>query len=153
QGDVRRERYLVAQAVRHVGQVAQGGRVMAFEDVGVEVLPLAATDRGEEVVEVVAAPRAATVLDLGKRLRFATALGVELAARDRAGLEVQGVADALALVLLARQPADLEDQQRLAVVEDGDLRAGGLALVLEADPAAQAERAPGQGRAGDGPAG
>src|SRR5205085_8205038 len=53
---------------------------------------------------------------------------------------------------LAGQAADFEDQLRLTVIEDGDLGAGRLALVLEADAAAEADDALGQRGAGDGPA-
>ena len=46
------ERLRLAEPVRDVGQVAEGAGVVAFEDVGVEVVGLAAADGGDEVAEV-----------------------------------------------------------------------------------------------------
>ena len=71
------ERDLVAQPVRDIGQVAERGRVVAFEDVGVEVLDLAAADGGDEVGEVpVARPALSVDLDeVGERLGLVLPLG------------------------------------------------------------------------------
>jgi hypothetical protein len=53
---------------------------------------------------------------------------------------VQDVVDILGIrVRLALEPADFENQLRFAEVHDRHLGAGGFALVLEADPAAEAD--------------
>ena len=115
---------------------------MPFEDVGVEVLDLAAADGGDEVAEVAVA-RPALGLELARRSAAAPALslplGIELVAGDRALFEVDDVADLLAVVVVGLQAADLEDQLRVAEVDDGDLRVGRLALVVVAEPAAEAD--------------
>ena len=62
------------------------------------------------------------------------------------------VADLLAVEALGLQAADLEDELGVAVVHDGDLGVGRLALVAIAEPAAQAEDGLGERRAGAVPA-
>src|SRR5438045_1556099 len=67
---------------------------------------------------------------------------------------MKDIIDALAAVVtLGWQAADLEDELRLAVVEEGQLRVGGLALIGVTESAAEAEDALGQRGAGDHPAG
>src|SRR5437879_570595 len=67
---------------------------------------------------------------------------------------MKDIIDALAAVVtLGWQAADLEDELRLAVVEEGQLGVGSVALVRITEPAAEAEDALGQRRAGDHPAG
>ena len=56
-------------------------------------------------------------------------------------------------VVVGLEAADLEDQLRVAEVDQGDHRVGRLALVRVAEPAAEADDALGQGGAGDHPAG
>ena len=53
------ERNIWTKAIRDVGQMAQGGRIMPFQDVGVEVLDLAAADGRDEVAKVLSAGTAA----------------------------------------------------------------------------------------------
>src|SRR5207245_2526867 len=55
------ERLRLAEAVADVAEVAQGAREMTFEDIGVQLLHLAAADGLEEIAEVIAA--AAEFLD------------------------------------------------------------------------------------------
>ena len=99
-------------------------------------------------------PRLAVLVDSGSGSCLVAPLGIELVAGDGARLQVEDVADLLAVIAHSvLQAAHLEDQLRVAVVEDGDLRVGRLALVAVAEAAAQAEDAPRQGGAGDDPAG
>ncbi len=58
----------------------------------------------------------------------------------------------LAVELLGLQAADLEDELGVAVVHDADLGVGRLALVVIAEPAAQAQDGFGESRAGAVPA-
>src|SRR5260370_20910310 len=104
---------------------------MALEDGGIEILSLAAADRGDEVAEVTIFSRSAlgSHLDLGQWLGLGASLRVELAASDRAGLQVEGIAHGLALVRLAWQSAAFQNQQPFAIIENGTLAARGLALV------------------------
>ncbi len=66
---------------------------------------------------------------------------------------MEGIADLLPVVGVGPEAANLEDQLGGAVIEDGDLRVGGLALVGVAEPAAQAEDRLRQSGVGDHPAG
>ena len=89
-------------------------------------------------------------------LGCATALGMELAVGDHAVGRVILVGDLeleRRILGLIDQAAHLEDQQRVAVLEDGHLRVGRLALVLVGEAAAQAPDLGGQRRALDRPAG
>ncbi len=66
---------------------------------------------------------------------------------------MEDIADHFALVFVGFQSADFEDELGLAVVEDGDLGVGGLALVFVAESSAQADGGFGVGGIGDSPAG
>ena len=132
--------------------MAERGGVVPFEDVGVEVLDLAAAHGGDEVAEVPLA-RPALDLDLDQASRAASALvvplGIELARRrsfrPRGGRCCRPSRRGSRPVF---EPADLEDELRVAVVHDADLGVGRLALVLVAEPAAEADDGLGIRRAG-----
>src|SRR6516225_5766076 len=111
--------------------MAQGARVVPFEHVGVEILAAPASDGGDEVGEMVAAARTTTRRRGCRRYRLAlrAAAGIEAMAGDDALLQMEHVADRLPAEPAGRQAAHLEDELRLAVVKDRDLRVGGLALV------------------------
>src|SRR5262249_15135795 len=97
--------------------------------------------------------------DLRERHGILLSLGNKLVAVDEGtSLKVGDVADLGAVVGTGGEAADLEDELRVAVVNDGDLGVGRLALVLVAEAAAHADdrlrigRA-GSSRGGDEPAG
>src|SRR5579884_726839 len=107
------ERLFVTEAIADVAQMAQGAGEMAFENVGVEVLDLAAADGLDEVAIMV----------------FAA---------------VPDIADPGAEQSLGQESAHLKNQLTVAVIEDTNLRVGGLAIVEVAVAAADAENAFGQ---------
>ena len=64
------ERHFLAQPVGNIGQVAQRGRIVPLEDVGVQVFNFAAAHGRDEVAEVALArararSRSCTMLDSG----------------------------------------------------------------------------------------
>ena len=83
---------------------------MAFQDVGVEVLVLAAADGLDEVGEVIGVLAAAELRDLAAVLVEGRAAGVAVE-HDVAVAAFEDHADAGALEVLRLQAADLEDQR------------------------------------------
>ena len=135
------ERNFLAQPVGDVRQVAESGGVVPFEDVGVQVLDLAAADGRDEVAEVAPARPAA---DFGlhqarERNRLGFSLGIELAVHDAFPLRDGRCCPPSTVEVIGFQAADLEDELGVAVVHDADLGVGRLALVVIAEPAAQAQ--------------
>src|SRR5882724_9028394 len=122
------ERHLLAEAVGGVGQVAEGGRVVAFENVGVEIAGLAGAYGLDEIAEVIAAARAAFQFAGGQRLGFGFALGNKFRPLDRAGLEMIDISDLLVVIFAGLQAANFEDELGIAVIKKCDLRVGRLAL-------------------------
>src|SRR5437867_3915332 len=123
---------------------------MAFKDVGVEVGLLAAANRSNEVGEVVASRSSSRSLHARQRLGTIPPTRIEVArADDGASFQLEGVAHHLIAITLGRQTANLEDQLRLAVIEEGNLGVGGLPLIGVAEAAAQADDAARHGGAGD----
>src|SRR5437868_4503548 len=67
-------------------------------------------------------------------------------------LQVENIADSLITITIRSEAAHLEDQFCRAVIENGHLRVGRLALVGVAEAAADGKNAAWQRGAGDGPA-
>src|SRR5207237_4825346 len=134
-----------AQRVTDVAQVAQSARQVAFENVRVELGAIAAADRLHEVAEVIFAAALELVDNIAVVIQRDDTLVAgnhhavgslpdvaDIVRRLDAGLDIGERAP-------GRQAADLEDQLGIAVIEDADLRIGGLAVVLIAEAAADAD--------------
>src|SRR5215469_6282417 len=128
--------------------MAESRRVVPFLNVGVQFRLVAAANGRNEVGKMVAARSHGGGRN---RLRLAAPLGITLLAGDKSAFAVENV---VALrsgvrIVFRGQTAHLEDQLRVAVVEKGDLRVGGLSLVFVAETAAKADHALGERRAVD----
>ena len=145
-----------AESVGDVAEVAEGAGVVAFEDVGVLLAAIAAADGVDEVFKDVALVE--LEVDFAEVLAGAASVFKELALSDDAGFEVEFVVhDAGKVAHFADEAAGFKDELGLAVVKDGQLHVGGLALVgvVGAVDVASAEGNDGLGEGGvfDGPAG
>ena len=147
---------LPAESVGDVAEVAEGAGVVAFEDVGVLLAAVAAADGVDEVFKDVALVE--LEVDVAEVLAVAAPVFKELALADDAGFEVEFVVhDAGKVAHFTDEAAGFEDELGLAVVKDGELHVGGLALVgvVGAVDVASAEGNDGFGEGGvfDGPTG
>src|SRR5262249_30206263 len=106
--------------------MAQGAGQMPFEDVAVQQLRFTAAHRRDEVPEMIAA-----AAELRQHLTVGrVGDGILVAGNDEVTVRaMEDIADLDALVVPADQAAYLEDQLTVAVVEDGNLRVGRLAIV------------------------
>src|SRR5262249_31088668 len=96
----------------------------------------------DEIGEMVPSRSAARRTDAGKGLGPIPPARIESTrADDGAFLQMEGVANHLIAIARARQTANLEDELRPAIIEEGDLGVGSLALVGIAEAAAQANDA------------
>ena len=150
------EGVLPAELVGDVAEVAEGAGVVTFEDVGVLLAAIAAADGVDEVFEDVALVK--LEVDVAEVLAVALSVFKELALSDDAGFEVEFVVDDAGEVAhFANESAGFKDELGLAVVKDGELHVGGLALVgvVGAVDVAPANGDDGFGKSGvlDGPAG
>src|SRR5579875_751103 len=135
------ERLFVTEAIADVAQMAQGAGEMAFENVGVEVLDLAAADGLDEVaIMVFAAVEFLDDLALGGESGRFFVTGADHVTVGA----VPDIADPGAEQSLGQQSAHLKNQLTVAVIEDTNLRVGGLAIIEVAVAAADAENAFGQ---------
>lgn len=145
-----------AESVGDVAEVAEGAGVVAFEDVGVLLAAIAAADGVDEVFEDVALVE--LEVDVAEVLAGSLSVFEELALSDDAGFEVEFVVhDAGEVAHFADEAAGFKDELGLAVIKDGELHVGGLALVgvVGAVDVASADGDDGFGESGvfDGPAG
>src|SRR5205823_3206252 len=117
---------------------------------GVQVGPLAAADSGDEV-GVVSGSRG--LLTRARRRvghwRVATPWKelhtfVLAAGHERAALQMDDVADPHAADIVALEAANLEDELRFTIIENGYLRVRRLGLVGVAETAAETDDAPGE---------
>ncbi len=150
------EGILPAQPVGDVAEVAEGAGVVAFQNVGVLLAAIAAADGVNEVFEDVAVVE--LEVNFAEVLAVALSVFEELALADDAGFEVEFVVhDAREVAHFTNEAAGFEDELSLAVVKDGELHVGGLALVgvVGAVDVASADGDDGFGEGGvfDGPAG
>src|ERR1043165_4959426 len=92
------ERNVFAEPIRDVRQMAQGARIVAFLDVGVQILAPATANGRDEIGEVIASTRTATnfTLRTRQRLGLVSAARIEAMSRDEALFEMEDVADPLA---------------------------------------------------------
>src|ERR1019366_5354034 len=114
---------------------------MALEDFALEVLAATGADGGGEVAVVVAVAGEAPQLAIIVVERPA---GIVAGEDDVAVGAMEDVADRGAAVGVGLQAADFEDQLAVAVIEDGHLRVGGLAVVGVAEAAAEADDGAGE---------
>ena len=145
-----------AESVGDVAKVAKGAGVVAFEDVGVLLAAVAAADGVDEVFEDVAVVE--LEVNFAEVLAGSLSVFEELALSDDASFEVEFVVhDAREVAHFADEAAGFEDELSLAVIKDGELHVGGLALVgvVGAVDVASADGDNGFGEGGvfDGPAG
>ncbi len=150
------EGILPAESVGDVAKVAEGAGVVAFQDVGVLLAAVAAADGVDEVFKDVAVVE--LEVDFAEVLAVALSVFEELALSDDAGFEVEFVVhDAGEVAHFADEAAGFEDELGLAVVKDGELHVGCLALVgvVGAVDVASADGDDGFGESGvfNGPAG
>ncbi len=148
------EGLLFTQTVGNIAQMTQSAGVMAFQDIGIEVLMAATSDSGDEVAERTAARSPADIVYAWQRPCGVAIARIETIVADYgAFFQVENVADALTAVAIVGKSSDLKDQLGLAVVIDGNLRVGSLPLVFVAEAAAQADYTLGQRGVRNGPPG
>src|SRR5262249_19047762 len=144
------------ELVGNIGQMAQGAGVMAFGDVGVEILHAAAADRGNEIAKVVSSAWLGGDVLRRNRLPRTPATRKEAMACDDGLLQMEHVADRLtseSLRVRHGQAAHLEDHLGVAEIHQRDLRVWRLALIAVAESAADGDDAAWQGGTGDCPTG